>query len=476
MQPPATPATTPATPVSPACQLHAAAAVANLAQGSSENQMALVHARAIPQLASLLRSSESAETHRHAVHALLHFASHEETRTTLAVLRQLVGLLDVPRPATQTAALSTLATLAARSAASRHTIIRCKAIAPLLQMLGQPRVVGQTASALVPTTAPRDDAARYGAARSDAARYGATPAEWAAALLSDLASSSEAVEEMVGAQAVLPLSALLASPSSLVQTSAASTLWRIAAHGDAERAALVSAGAVLQLVGLLTAGASAEATRHATATLWQLSSSAEAMEAMVRAGGLRALVGLLEGADVAEAQELAAALLALLAQDTTPVGWLQQQTKGDVYQAAMLELGAIPRLVVALGSASQVAKKHAVATLRTFFEGRSGSVEAECTASFLAAEGGIGALKALLTDAAAPPEALWSALAILKALATQPKGRTALRAAPGGAQWFYKLDFLAADEGEGDAAASSWLRAARADLQAACNEVVELLC
>jgi hypothetical protein len=275
---------------------------------------------------------------------------------------------------------------------------------------------------------------------------------------------------------VLPLSALLASPSSLVQTSAASTLWRIAAHGDAERAALVSAGAVLQLVGLLTAGASAEATRHATATLWQLSSSAEAMEAMVRAGGLRALVGLLEGADVAEAQELAAALLALLAQDTTPVGWLQPQTKGDVYQAAMLELGAIPRLVVALGSASQVAKKHAVATLRTFFEGRSGSVEAECTASFLAAEGGIGAIKALLTDAAAPPEALWSALAILKALATQPRGRTALRAAPGGAQWFYKLDFLAADEGEGEAAASSWLRAARADLQAACNEVVELLC
>jgi hypothetical protein len=339
-------------------------------------------------------------------------------------------------------------------------------------MLGQPRVVGQSASALVPTTAPRDDAARYGAA----ARYDASPAEWAAALLSDLASSSEAVEEMVGAQAVLPLSALLASPSSLVQTSAASTLWRIAAHGDAERAALVSAGAVLQLVGLLTAGASAEATRHATATLWQLSSSAEAMEAMVRAGGLRALVGLLERGDVAEAQELAAALLALLAQDTTPVGWLQQQTKGDVYQAAMLELGAIPRLVVALGSASQVAKKHAVATLRTFFEGHSGSVEAECTASFLAAEGGIGALKALLTDGAAPPEALWSALAILKALATQPKGRTALRAAPGGAQWFYKLDFLAADEGEGDAAASSWLRAARADLQAACNEVVELLC
>jgi hypothetical protein len=146
----------------------------------------------------------------------------------------------------------------------------------------------------------------------------------------------------------------------------------------------------------------------------------------------------------------------------------------------MLELGAIPKLVVALGNASQVAKKHAVATLRTFFEGRctgrSGSAEAECTASFLAAEGGIGALKALLTDAAAPPEALWSALAILKALATQPKGRTALRAAPGGAQWFYKLDYLATDEGEGDAAVSSWLRAARADLQAACNEVVELLC
>jgi hypothetical protein len=45
--------------------------VANLAQGSSENQKALVHARAIPQLASLLRSSESAETHRHAVHALV---------------------------------------------------------------------------------------------------------------------------------------------------------------------------------------------------------------------------------------------------------------------------------------------------------------------------------------------------------------------------------------------------------------------
>jgi vacuolar protein 8 len=478
-KPPATPAKTPATPESFACQLHAAAAVTNLAQGSIENQEALVHARAIPQLASLLRSSESAETHRHAVHALLHFASHEETRTTLAVLRQLVGLLDVPRPATQMAALSTLATLASRGAASRHTIIRSKAIAPLLQMLGQPRVVGQTALAIT-TTAPRDDAARYGAARSDAARYDATPAEWAASLLSDLASSSEAVEEMVGAQAVLPLGALLSSPSSLAQTSAASTLWRIAAHGDAERAALVSAGAVLQLVGLLTAGASAEATRHATATLWQLSSSAEAMEAMVRAGGLRALVGLLEGDDVAEAQELAAALLALLAQDTTPVGWLQQQTKGDVYQAAMLELGAIPKLVVALGSASQVVKKHAVATLRTFFEGRctgrSCSAEEECTASFLAAEGGIGALKVLLTDAAAPPEALWSALSILKALATQPKGRTALRAAPGGAQWFYKLDYLATDEGEGDASVSSWLRAARADLQAACNEVVELLC
>ena len=280
----------------------------------------------------------------------------------------------------------------------------------------------------------------------------------------------------MGGSVTEPLGALLASPSSLAQTSAASTLWRIAAHGDAERAALVSAGAVLQLVGLLTAGAGAEATRHVTATLWQLSSSDEAMEAMVRAGGLRALVGLLEGGDVAESQELAAALLARLAQDTTPVGWLQQQTKGDEYQAAMLELGAIPKLVVALGSASQVAKKHAAATLRALYEGRSGSAEAECTASFLAAEGGIGALKALLTDAAAPPEALWSAFAILKTLATQPKGRTALRAAPGGAQWFYKLDYLVTDEGESDAAVSSWLRAARADLQAACNEVVELLC
>ena len=483
-QPPSTPAMTPATPQSPACQLHAAAAVTNLAQGSIANQKALVHARAIPQLASLLRSSESAETHRHAVHALLHFAAHEETRMTLAVLRQLVGLLDVPRPATQMAALSALATLAARSAASRHAIIRSKAIPPLLQMLGQARAVGQTKGLGGQTalaTAPLDDAASNDAARNDAARYEATPVEWAAALLSDLASSSEAVEEMVEAHAVLPLGALLASPSSLAQTSAASTLWRIAAHGDAERAALVSAGAVLQLVGLLntslnTAGASAEATRHATATLWQLSSSAEAMEAMVRAGGLRALVGLLEGGDVAESQELAAALLALLAQDTTPVGWLQQQTKGDEYQAAMLELGAIPKLVVALGSASQVAKKHAAATLRALYEGRSGSAEAECTASFLAAEGGIGALKALLTDAAAPPEALWSAFAILKTLATQPKGRTALRAAPGGAQWFYKLDYLVADEGESDAAVSSWLRAARADLQAACNEVVELLC
>ena len=458
--------------------------MANLAQGSVANQKALVHARAIPQLASLLRSSESAETHRHAVHALLHFAAHEETRMTLAVLRQLVGLLDVPRPATQMAALSALATLAARSAASRHAIIRSKAIPPLLQMLGQARAVGQTKGLGGQTalaTAPLDDAASNDAARSDAARYDATPVEWAAALLSDLASSSEAVEEMVAAHAVLPLGALLASPSSLAQTSAASTLWRIAAHGDAERAALVSAGAVLQLVGLLNtalnkAGASAEATRHATATLWQLSSSDEAMEAMVRAGGLRALVGLLEGGDVAESQELAAALLALLAQDTTPVGWLQQQTKGDEYQAAMLELGAIPKLVVALGSASQVAKKHAAATLRSLYEGRSGSAEAECTASFLAAEGGIGALKALLTDAAAPPEALWSAFAILKTLATQPKGRTALRAAPGGAQWFYKLDYLVTDEGESDAAVSSWLRAARADLQAACNEVVELLC
>ena len=550
-QPPSTPAMTPATPQSPACQLHAAAAVTklaavtnrrdeprqlhaaaavtNLAQGSIANQKALVHARAIPQLASLLRSSESAETHRHAVHALLHFAAHEETRMTLAVLRQLVGLLDVPRPATQMAALSALATLAARSAASRHAIIRCKAIPPLLQILGQARAVGQTkglggqtALATAPlddaasNDAARNDAARYDAARNDAtrndaarydaARYEATPVEWAVALLSEIAISSEAVEEMVEAHAVLPLGALLASPSSLAQTSAASTLWRIAAHGDAERAALVSAGAVLQLVGLLntalnTAGASAEATRHATATLWQLSSSAEAMEAMVRAGGLRALVGLLEGGDVAESQELAAALLALLAQDTTPqglgreqsreqsrpsiltlaqdttrVGWLQQQTKGDEYQAAMLELGAIPKLVVALGSASQVAKKHAAATLRALYEGRSGSAEAECTASFLAAEGGIGALKALLTDAAAPPEALWSAFAILKTLATQPKGRTALRAAPGGAQWFYKLDYLVADEGESDAAVSSWLRAARADLQAACNEVVELLC
>ena len=483
-QPPSTPAMTPATPQSPACQLHAAAAVTNLAQGSIANQKALVHARAIPQLASLLRSSESAETHRHAVHALLHFAAHEETRMTLAVLRQLVGLLDVPRPATQMAALSALATLAARSAASRHAIIRSKAIPPLLQMLGQARAVGQTKGLGGQTalaTAPLDDAASNDAARSDAARYDATPVEWAAALLSDLASSSEAVEEMVEAHAVLPLGALLASPSSLAQTSAASTLWRIAAHGDAERAALVSAGAVLQLVGLLNtalnkAGASAEATRHATATLWQLSSSAEAMEAMVRAGGLRALVGLLEGGDVAESQELAAALLARLAQDTTPVGWLQQQTKGDEYQAAMLELGAIPKLVVALGSASQVAKKHAAATLRSLYEGRSGSAEAECTASFLAAEGGIGALKALLTDAAAPPEALWSAFAILKTLATQPKGRTALRAAPGGAQWFYKLDYLVTDEGESDAAVSSWLRAARADLQAACNEVVELLC
>ena len=175
-QPPSTPAMTPATPQSPACQLHAAAAVTNLAQGSIANQKALVHARAIPQLASLLRSSESAETHRHAVHALLHFAAHEETRMTLAVLRQLVGLLDVPRPATQMAALSALATLAARSAASRHAIIRSKAIPPLLQMLGQARAVGQTKGLGGQTalaTAPLDDAARNDAARYDAARYDA---------------------------------------------------------------------------------------------------------------------------------------------------------------------------------------------------------------------------------------------------------------------------------------------------------------
>lgn len=305
---------------------HTAAALDSLAKEHVDNQLALAKAGAITPLIALL-GSDSADTQEHAASALLAISSHnEKARGTF--LRQLVGVLSSRNAAAQMKATEALAVLALRDSASRKAITDAQAIEPLVRQLGDGRRVQR-----------------------------ATPQERTAAVLAELARTSENKIAIVACGGVPPLVAMLEAPSIEAQTHAACALWQLAALGK-NRPVMVEAGAIPPLVRVL-ASVSTDAQRFATGALWHLAWAADNKAEMVKAGAIPLLVGVLVSRSL-EAREFAAAVVSALART-------QGGNKKMIYQA-----GGVEALVMTLGDGRALTQKHAACALWGLSDGKDG--------------------------------------------------------------------------------------------------------
>ena len=216
----------------------------------------------------------------HAVGALLHLASHDQSSRN-AVVERLVGVLELRNAAAQMKSAEALAVLAGNSADNRTAITAANAIDPLVRILGDGR-----------------------RARAD------TPQERAAAVLADLARSGENKQSIVDTGAVPPLVMMLTSEYQVVQTHAASTLAHLAALVRNNKV-IADAGGIAPLVGVLAEG-SADGQRAAAGALLHLATSADNRVVMVTAGVIPPLVKLLDSGSP-DAREHSAAIMSALA-------------------------------------------------------------------------------------------------------------------------------------------------------------------
>ena len=308
-------------------QQYTAAALEALARDCTENQIALAQAGAIVPLVSLL-GSDSIETQKHSVGALLFLAASDEVSRN-AVVDRLVHVLDLRSAAAQMKSAEALAVLAARSAENRKAITDAGAIPPLVRLLGDGR-----------------------RAREE------TPQERAAAVLADLARLGENKLKIVEAGGVKPLVAMLSSDAcESAQTQSAASLWHLAGLSK-NKEEIVSAGGIPQLVGLLATG-STDGQKFTAGTLWHLASSADNKVAMVNAGVILPLVQVLSSKSP-EAREHAAAVASTLA-----------RTQGG-NKRAIFDAGGIPPLIKLLSDASTMAQKHAASALWGLADGKDG--------------------------------------------------------------------------------------------------------
>jgi len=197
----------------------------------------------------------------------------------------------------------------------------------------------------------------------------ATPQERAAAVLADLARSSDNKKAIVEKGGVNPLVAMLSSDSPEAQKHAAGALWQLAALGN-NRATIVSAGAIPLLVKLLaqtenanrangTDELMAQTQRFATGALWHLASSADNKTEMVVAGAIPLLVAVLHSKSN-DARENASAVLSSLA-----------RTQGG-NKKAIHNCGGIKPLVALLSDPKAMTQRHAACALWGLSDGKDG--------------------------------------------------------------------------------------------------------
>ena len=307
-------------------QQFAAAALQSLARDHIENQIAISKAGAIAPLVDIL-GSENEGTQAHAVGALLSLASHDISSRN-AVVKRLVPVLDLRSATAQMNAAEALALLAARSDENRKAITDADAVEPLVRLLGDGRRV----------------------------RAG-TPQERAAAVLADLARSSDNKSSIVKVGGVGPLIAMLSSDSIATQTYASGALLQLSALGT-NRSTIAEAGAIPPLVELLSSH-SPDTQKSAAGALWNLASSAESKIQMRDAGAIPRLVHVLR-CKSADTREHAVAVLSALARS-------QGQNKKLIYDAAALE-----PLIALLDDQRSMTQRHAACCLWALSDGKDG--------------------------------------------------------------------------------------------------------
>ena len=307
-------------------QQFAAAALQSLARDHIENQIALSKAGAIAPLVDIL-GSENEGTQVHAVGALLSLASHDVSSRN-AVVKRLVPVLDLRSATAQMNAAEALAVLAARSDENRKAITDADAVEPLVRLLGDGRRV----------------------------RAG-TPQERAAAVLADLARSSDNKSSIVKVGGVGPLIAMLSSDSMATQTYASGALMQLSALGT-NRTTIAEAGAIPPLVELLSSH-STDTQKSAAGALWNLASSTESKIQMRDVGAIPRLVHVLR-CKSADTREHAIAVLSALARS-------QGQNKKLIYDAAALE-----PLIALLDDQRSMTQRHAACCLWALSDGKDG--------------------------------------------------------------------------------------------------------
>ena len=233
----------------PSTQEWAAAAMQSLSQDCISNCLSLVKVGAIDPLVQLL-GSESADTQLYTQGALLNISlPNKETRA--AVVKPLVGLLEVRNATAQMKAAESLAMLASRSAENRTVIAQAGAIPALITLLGDGRNVGKSQIR-------------------------------AAATICDLARVSENKQAIVNAGGVQPLVTMLTSSSVEAQTRASGALWHLSSSTSAQ-GLIANASGIELLVGLLTSERVA-AANNAACALYHLATNNINKEALVKVG------------------------------------------------------------------------------------------------------------------------------------------------------------------------------------------------
>jgi len=299
----------------PSTQEWAAAAMQSLSQDCISNCLSLVKVGAIDPLVQLL-GSESADTQLYTQGALLNISlPNKETRA--AVVKPLVGLLEVRNATAQMKAAESLAMLASRSAENRTVIAQAGAIPALITLLGDGRNVGKSQIR-------------------------------AAATICDLARVSENKQAIVNAGGVQPLVTMLTSSSVEAQTRASGALWHLSSSTSAQ-GLIANASGIELLVGLLTSERVA-AANNAACALYHLATNNINKEALVKAGGIVPLVNLLNRTQSSEAQDAVVALLADLARQ-------------NGVKATIVKSNGIKGLVGLLLTGSVTAQKHVACAL-----------------------------------------------------------------------------------------------------------------
>ena len=321
-------------------QRWAAAAIAALAEGSSANQVAVAEADGIHPLVELLKRENVVAPHENATKALWHLASTAENQLSIAKvggLPPLVRLLNKGSDQAAEYAAAALEALSRGCAENQVGLLRDGAIQPLIELLGSDSDETQVHAlgALLNISSP-NDANRNAVVRPLVSLLEVRNADAqirAAELLAMLASKSSAnCDAIFAAGAIRPLVDLLGDGRHVsgLQVRSADALCYLSRQG-AHKAAIIEAGGVPPLVQMLRSRDS-DGQAKASGALVHIASVTAAQPMITEAGGIGLLVALLSNERV-DCQKHAAGAL-----------WHLEGARGE-NKAELVKCGGILPLV-----------------------------------------------------------------------------------------------------------------------------------